>query len=162
MSGATAGAASRPLNESKPALPNLDRLSPFLRGLPLEFESIEPARVVASMELGPDQHTPWGVVHGGAYTTAIESVASVGASAAVLERGQFAVGVNNNTDFIRPLVAGKVQIVGEPIQQGATQQLWLVVVTRASDGKLLARGQVRLQNVVLPDTPPTSQPDATS
>ena len=70
---------------------------------------------------------------------------------------QLRFGVNNNTYFIRPLVAGKVQIVGEPIQQGATQQLWQVVITHASDGKLLARGQVRLQNVALPDTPPANQ-----
>ena len=97
---------------------SLDIRSAFLRGLPLEFESIEPTRVVGSMQLGPDQHTPWGVVHGGAYTTAIESVASVGASTAVLDRGQFAVGVNNNTDFLRPLVTGKVLVVAEPVQQG--------------------------------------------
>lgn len=127
----------------------VENLSPFLRGLPLEFESIGPTRVVASMELGPDQHTPWGVVHGGAYTTAIESAASLGASAAVLDRGQFAVGVNNNTDFLRPLVAGRARVVAEPIQQGATQQLWQVAITRADDGKLIARGQVRLQNVPL-------------
>lgn len=124
-------------------------VSAFLRGLQLEFESIEPTRVVGSMQLGTDQHTPWGVVHGGAYTTAIESAASLGASAAVLDRGQFAVGVNNNTDFLRPLVAGRVRLVAEPIQQGATQQLWQVAITRADDGKLLARGQVRLQNVPL-------------
>ncbi len=74
--------------------PSLDNLSAFLRGLPLEVEVVEPTRVVATMELGPDPHKPWGVVHGGAYTTAIESVASVGASSAVWERGQFAVGLN--------------------------------------------------------------------
>ena len=142
-------------------LPSLDHLSLFLRGLPMQYESVGATRVLASIELGLDQHTPWGVVHGGAYTTAIESVASVGASAAVLERGQFAVGVNNNTDFIRPLIAGKVQVVGEPIQQGATQQLWQVVITRASDGKLLARGQVRLQNVPLPDTSAASHAEPT-
>lgn len=137
----------------------LDNLSPFLRGLPLEFESIGPTLVVASMELGPDQHTPWGVVHGGAHTTAIESAASLGASAAVLDRGQFAVGVNNNTDFLRPLVAGKVRLVAEPVQQGATQQLWQVTITRAGDGKLVARGHVRLQNVPLPDAA-SAAPDA--
>jgi 1,4-dihydroxy-2-naphthoyl-CoA hydrolase len=131
-------------------LPNLDGVGPFLKTLGMKFEEIEPKRVVASMELGPDHHTPWGVVHGGAYTTAIESVASVGASAAVLERGQFAVGVNNNTDFLRPLVKGRVHIVAEPIHQGATQQLWLVTITKEDDGKLVARGQVRLQNVALP------------
>ncbi len=130
-------------------LPNLDHPSAFLAALGMQFESVEPGRVVASIELGSDQHTPWGVVHGGAYTTAIESAASVGASAAVLDRGQFAVGVNNITDFIRPLVSGRVNIVAEPIHQGATQQLWQVTVSRADDGKLVARGQVRLQNVPL-------------
>jgi uncharacterized protein (TIGR00369 family) len=130
-------------------LPNFDHPSAFLAALGMQFESVEPGRVVASIELGPDQHTPWGVVHGGAYTTAIESAASVGASAAVLDRGQFAVGVNNITDFVRPLVRGRVKIVAEPIHQGATQQLWQVTVSRADDGKLVARGQVRLQNVPL-------------
>lgn len=103
------------------------------------------------MELGPDHHTPWGVVHGGVYAAAIETVATLGASAAVLEREQSAVGVNNITDFIRPMVAGKVEIVAEPIQQGSTQQLWQVSITRSGDGKLVARGQVRLQNVPLPE-----------
>jgi uncharacterized protein (TIGR00369 family) len=126
-------------------------LSTFLRGLPLEFETIEPTCVVGSIELGPDQRTPWGVVHGGAYTTAIESAATVGASAAVYEAGQFAVGVNNNTDFLRPLVAGRVHVLAEPIMQGRTQQLWQVAITRAEDGRLVARGQVRLQNVPLRD-----------
>ena len=132
------------------SLPSLQHLPAFLAALGMEFETVEPSRVVAWIELGPDQHTPWGVVHGGAYTTAIESAASVGASAAVLERGQFAVGVNNITDFVRPLVKGRVRVVAEPIHQGATQQLWEVNITRAEDGKLVARGQVRLQNVDLP------------
>jgi uncharacterized protein (TIGR00369 family) len=107
-------------------------------------------RVTGVVELGPDQHTPWGVVHGGVYCTTIESAASIGASAAVADRGQFAVGVNNNTDFIRPMTAGRLDVVAEPIQQGRTLQLWQVTLTRADDGKLVARGQVRLQNVPLP------------
>lgn len=118
-------------------------------GVPLEVESVEPTRVVAYAELGPEQHTPWGVVHGGAYAATIETMATLGASRAVAERGQYSVGVNNNTDFLRPLVAGRVQVVAEAIQQGATQQLWLVEIRRADDGKLVARGQVRLQNVAL-------------
>jgi len=131
-------------------LPDLDGVGRFLTALGMKIESVQPNRVTASMEVGLDHRTPWGVVHGGTYTTAIESVASVGASAAVLERGQFAVGVNNNTDFVRPLVKGRVRIVAEPIHQGATQQLWEVSITKEDDGKLVAHGQVRLQNVPLP------------
>ena len=139
-------------------LPSFERLSPFVAALGMEFDTIEAVRVVAWVELGPNQHTPWGVVHGGAYTTAIETAASVGASAAVLERGQFAVGVNNITDFVRPMVRGRVQVVAKPIHQGSTQQLWEVNITRADDGKLVAHGQVRLQNVDLPTPTGTDRP----
>ena len=107
------------------------------------------SRVTGHVELGPDQHTPWGVVHGGLYCSVVESAASIGASLAVRDRGQFAVGVNN-TDFVRPMTAGRLDVVAEPIQQGRTLQLWQVVLTRSEDGKLVARGQVRLQNVALP------------
>jgi len=107
-------------------------------------------RVTGVVDLGPDQHTPWGVVHGGVYCTVIESAASIGASAAVVDRGQFAVGVNNNTDFLRSMTSGRLMVLAEPVQQGRIQQLWQVTLTRAEDGKLVARGQVRLQNVPLP------------
>ena len=132
-------------------LPQLDRPSAFLKALGLRLDLIEPARVVGSIDVGPDHHTPWGVVHGGTFTTAIESAASVGASLAVIDRGQFAVGVNNNTDFLRPIVRGRLILVAEAVHQGVTQQLWQVTLSR-DDGKLVARGQVRLQNVSLPDS----------
>lgn len=106
-------------------------------------------RVIGAVELSPEHHTPWGVVHGGVYCAVIESAASLGASAAVADRGQFAVGVNNSTDFLRPMTAGRLDVLAEPVQQGRTLQLWLVTLTR-DDGKTVARGQVRLQNVPLP------------
>ena len=122
----------------------------WLEGLGLVFHEIGGTRVTAHLDLGPQHHTPWGVVHGGVYTTAIESVASVGASAAVVELGQFAVGVNNSTDFLRSMRAGRVDIVGEPVIQGRVQQLWRIDVTRHEDGKAIALGHVRLQNIPLP------------
>jgi len=140
---------------SQSRLPQLDRPGAFLKALGMQFEAIGPDRVVGSIDVGPDHHTPWGVVHGGTFTTAIESAASVGASLAVVDRGQFAVGVNNNTDFLRPIVSGRLTLVAEAVHQGATQQLWQVSLTR-EDGRLVARGQVRLQNVSLPDPGPPS------
>lgn len=124
--------------------------SPFVAASGFVPTEISGTRVVGHVQVGPSQHTPWGVVHGGLYCTVIESAASIGASVAVSERGQFAVGVNNSTDFLRPMTAGRLEVVAEPIQQGRTLQLWLVILTRADDGKLVARGQVRLQNVPLP------------
>lgn len=122
----------------------------FVQATGFRTTEISGTRVTGTVELGPDQHTPWGVVHGGVYCAVVESAASVGASTAVRERGQFAVGVNNNTDFLRAMTEGRLDVVAEPVQQGRTQQLWQVLLTRADDGKLVARGQVRLQNVPLP------------
>jgi len=129
---------------------DLTAASTFVAAMAFEVAEADGSRVTGSVELGPDQHTPWGVVHGGVYSSVVESAASIGASLAVRERGQFAVGVNNNTDFLRPMTAGRLDVVAEPVQQGRTLQLWQVLLTRADDGKLVARGQVRLQNVPLP------------
>jgi 1,4-dihydroxy-2-naphthoyl-CoA hydrolase len=133
-------------------LPGVDRSSgsAFVAATGFDVGEISGTRVTGTVDLGPDQHTPWGVVHGGVYCAVVESAASIGASAAVADRGQFAVGVNNSTDFLRPVTTGRLDVVAEPVQQGRTLQLWLVQLTRAEDGKLVARGQVRLQNVPLP------------
>jgi len=124
--------------------------SEFVRVAGLGFEEIGGSKVRGWIELGEHHHTPWGVVHGGVYATAVESAASVGASAAVEERGQFAVGVSNSTEFLRPMKEGRVDVVAEPVIQGRSQQLWQVIITRSEDGKEIARGQLRLQNVPLP------------
>jgi 1,4-dihydroxy-2-naphthoyl-CoA hydrolase len=133
-------------------LPSVDltAASAFVAATKFDVTESGGSRVTGTVDLGPDQHTPWGVVHGGVYCSVIESAASVGASTAVADRGQFAVGVNNNSDFVRPMTSGVLDVMAEPIQQGRTLQLWQVVLTRADDGKLVARGQVRLQNVPLP------------
>jgi 1,4-dihydroxy-2-naphthoyl-CoA hydrolase len=125
---------------------NLEGESAFMKLLGLSFEEMGPERVVAFFETGVDFHQPWGLVHGGVFTAVIETAATTGAYQAVKDRGQLAVGVNNVTDFLRPHQQGRLRVVAEPLQQGKSQQLWQVIVER-EDGKTVARGQVRLQNV---------------
>jgi uncharacterized protein (TIGR00369 family) len=132
----------------------------FLTALGLRFTEISPTRVRGEIQLGPDHHTPWGVVHGGVYTTAVETAASAGASAAVFDRGQVAVGVANSTDFLRSETSGAVEVVAEAIHQGRSQQLWQVAITSTDTGKLLARGQLRLANVPAAGLPNTVVPDS--
>lgn len=45
------------------------------------------------------------------------------------------------------MAEGAVDVVAEPIFRGRSQQLWAVEITRQSDGKLVARGQLRLHNL---------------
>ena len=128
-------------------MPDLTGSSELLRLLEIDFEEVSPTRVTGSIAADERHHQPWGLVHGGLYTTAIESFATVGAYEAVKDLGQQAVGVSNVTDFLRPHRTGRLQVVAVPVQQGRTQQLWQVEIRRPDDGKLIARGQVRLQNV---------------
>jgi uncharacterized protein (TIGR00369 family) len=100
-------------------------------------------------------HQPWGLVHGGLYTTVVETFATVGAFAAVKDRGQQAVGVSNATDFLRPHRAGRLNVLATPVHQSRTQQLWQVEIRRRDDDKLVARGQVRLQNIEAPAAAPS-------
>ena len=126
-----------------------EALSPFLRGSGLVFKTMTRTEVIGTIDAGPDHHTPWGVVHGGLYATAVENTTSVGASLAVADEGMFAVDQMNQTDFIRAHTEGRLHVKAWPIHQGRTGQLWQCDITR-EDGKLVAQGRVRLQNVPMP------------
>ena len=121
--------------------------SEFMALLDIEFEERGPTRVAGWVAADERHHQPWGLVHGGLYTTVIETSATTGAFEAVQDQGQMAVGGTNVTDFLRPHRTGRLAVVATPIQQGRTQQLWQVEIRRPEDQKLVARGQVRLQNI---------------
>jgi 1,4-dihydroxy-2-naphthoyl-CoA hydrolase len=120
--------------------------SAFLSGAGLVLDEVGPSRVIGHIILGPDHHTPWGIVHGGVYATAVESAASVGASAAVRDQGLVAVGLTNTTHFLRPLTSGRVTVTAVALNQGRTQQLWRVDIKDPA-GRLVVHGELRLQNI---------------
>ncbi|WP_051162102.1 PaaI family thioesterase [Nocardia brevicatena] len=137
--------------KSSRQLPSVDLTDAgrFVAASGFVVDQLSATSVSGHVDLGPDHHTPWGVVHGGVYATIVETAASIGASAAVMDRGEFAVGVHNATDFLRPTTECRASVVAEPLHQGRTQQLWQVVIADSATGKTLARGQVRLQNMPL-------------
>ncbi len=93
----------------------------------------------------PAVHQPAGILHGGIHAWINETVASVAATAWFGDRGQV-VGVSNQTDFFRAVRDGELTSVGTPLHRGRSQQVW-VVETRDHTDRLVARGQVRLQNL---------------
>jgi uncharacterized protein (TIGR00369 family) len=100
--------------------------------------------VVMEWEVGPQHHQPMGIVHGGVYCAAIESVCSIGATIDATERfGRTAVGLENHTSFIRAVRSGKLRAVATPITRGRNTQVWEAKVTNEA-GELLATGRVRL------------------
>jgi uncharacterized protein (TIGR00369 family) len=125
---------------------SLESSGAFVRAAGLELDEVSGTRVTGHIDLSDQHHTPWGIVHGGVYATAIESAASIGASAAVRERGMVAVGLTNTTHFLRSVTSGHARVEAEALNQGRSQQLWRVGVRDEGD-RLLAHGEVRLQNL---------------
>lgn len=117
----------------------------FNDALGIRFDVLEADRVVLSLDIGPHLYQPYGIVHGGVWCSVIESAASIGGALWFGDRGNV-VGVSNHTDFLRAVDSGTATATATPIHQGRLQQLWLVEI-RHDDDRLLARGEVRLQNL---------------
>ena len=117
----------------------------FVQHLGIHMTEVTGDRVVAEWEAAPKHHQPYGIVHGGVHCSVVETLASVGAAAWLGEQGQV-VGVNNNTDFYRAVREGRMTSTATPLHRGRLQQVW-VVETEDPEGRTVARGQVRLQNL---------------
>ena len=122
--------------------------APFDKELGLAFTEISPERTRAHLDVVPKLLQPMGIVHGGVYCAMVESLASVAAYTwlAANSGAGSVVGVNNNTDFLRAISSGMVYGTATPLHRGRRQQLWQVAIVDAND-RLVARGQVRLQNL---------------
>jgi 1,4-dihydroxy-2-naphthoyl-CoA hydrolase len=122
--------------------------APFDKELGLVFTEISPDRTQAQLDVQSKLLQPMGIVHGGVHCAMVESLASVAAYTWLNANGGggSVVGVNNNTDFLRAISSGTIRGTAIPIHRGRRQQLWQVTIVDPDD-RLVARGQVRLQNL---------------
>jgi uncharacterized protein (TIGR00369 family) len=99
--------------------------------------------VIAEVEIGPQHHQAYGIVHGGVLSGMIETVASVGAALAAMPRGQSVVGLENSTSFLTAVREGKLRATARPLARGRRTHVWEATVTDA-EGRMVASGRVRL------------------
>jgi 1,4-dihydroxy-2-naphthoyl-CoA hydrolase len=69
-----------------------------------------------------------GLVHGGVYASIAESLASVGTGLAVLPEGKQAMGLSNQTSFLRPITHGTIHAVATRKHRGRTTWVWEVEI----------------------------------
>ena len=118
----------------------------FVDWLGLEFVELSGDSVVCTWTAEPRMHQPYGIVHGGIHCSVVETLASLGAALWLGDQGKV-VGVNNNTDFYRAVSEGTLTSTATPLHRGRSQQVWVVETVADDSGKVIARGQVRLQNL---------------
>jgi uncharacterized protein (TIGR00369 family) len=111
----------------------------------LTLDELSADRLQVTWTVSPQVHQPNGILHGGVHCWIVETVASIGGATWFGDQG-VVVGVSNQTDFFRAVRDGRLVSVGTPVHRGRSQQVW-DVETRDDAGRLVARGQVRLQNL---------------
>jgi uncharacterized protein (TIGR00369 family) len=83
------------------------------------------ARVIVRDEL----KQPAGLVHGGVYASIAESMASLGTAAAVMPDGKLAMGLSNQTSFLRPITQGTINAVAIRKHAGRSTWVWEVEIS---------------------------------
>jgi uncharacterized protein (TIGR00369 family) len=71
---------------------------------------------------------PAGLVHGGVHAAVAESLASFGTAIAVMPQGKLAMGLSNQTSFLRPITQGAIDAKATRRHRGRTTWVWEVEI----------------------------------
>jgi 1,4-dihydroxy-2-naphthoyl-CoA hydrolase len=122
----------------------MNALPGWVREMEIHITAASADEVTCAWTVGEKHLQAYGIVHGGVYCGVIETLASVGAALVAMPRGQRVVGLENSTSFIRAVRAGtRLSAEAHPVTRGRSSQMWEATV-RDPDGKLVAKGHVRL------------------
>ena len=95
----------------------------------LRTETVEMTdeRVVATLDTDTQPVLqPMGIVHGGVYASMAEGLTSEATFRAVYPDGNLAVGMSNQTSFLRPISKGTIHMEARRRHKGRTTWLWEV------------------------------------
>ncbi len=109
----------------------------------LEVIEIEDERATGTLPITDRARQPFGLVHGGAYATVAESLASQATVRAVYADGMIAVGLSNHTSFLRPATGTTLHAEARCRHRGRTTWVWEVDFTD-EEGHLCALARVTM------------------
>ncbi len=104
----------------------------------MQFLEISPDRVLAALEVREEVKQPWGILHGGAIATLLDTAAGAGA-VANLARGQQSVTVEIKVNFIGAVRGGRVTVEAVPLHRGRSTMIW-ESRARDAEGRIVAAG----------------------
>ena len=116
----------------------------------LEILEISDEIVRGRVAVREDLKQPAGLVHGGVYAAIAESLATNGTAASVFAQGNTAMGLSNQTSFLRPITSGSIQGVARPRHRGRTTWVWEVELSD-DDDRLCAITRVTVAVRPLPE-----------
>lgn len=119
------------------ALPSTGQINDALVGFDrlygLQLLEIEQESVSATVTVRDELKQPAGLVHGGLLASIAESLTSIATALAVLPEGNVAVGLSNNTSFMRPITEGAIHAQATRLHRGRSTWVWDVRFTDDED-----------------------------
>jgi 1,4-dihydroxy-2-naphthoyl-CoA hydrolase len=95
----------------------------------LEITELSADSVRGLVQVRDELKQPGGLIHGGVYAAMAESLASTGTAAVVMPEGKIAVGLSNQTSFLRPITQGTICGTATAKHRGRTTWVWEVELT---------------------------------
>lgn len=97
--------------------------------LGIEFLEVGDNYLTARMPVDHRTKQPMGIMHGGASCVLAETVGSTAAQFCVDSNKYYCVGLDINTNHIRPMREGYVIATAKPFHLGNTTQVWNIEIT---------------------------------
>ena len=120
-------------------------------------EADEIGRCAGHLPVRPGVCQPMGIIHGGVYAAIAETLASMGTWFGVRDDGMVALGLSNNTSFLRPITDGTISAIATRKHRGRTTWVWEVECSD-DEGRLCTLTRVTMAVRDAPAEPP--QPGA--
>lgn len=95
----------------------------------LRMTELSDHRVAGQVQVREELLQPTGLVHGGVYAAIAESLASWGTARRVIPEGRTAVGLSNQTSFLRPVTDGTIHALAVSRHRGRTTWVWEVEIS---------------------------------
>jgi 1,4-dihydroxy-2-naphthoyl-CoA hydrolase len=119
----------------------------------LRITAVSPDEVCGEVVIGPQHLQPAGLVHGGVLLAMAESLTSMATHAAVMADGQAAIGMSQQTTFMRPFRHGTISARGLPRHRGRSTWIWDVEFTDDAE-RVCALSRVTVAVRPMPDSQP--------
>jgi 1,4-dihydroxy-2-naphthoyl-CoA hydrolase len=124
--------------------------SPFDELIGGEVLSVDPDDARARVAMREELAQPFGLMHGGVYSSAIEGLCSLATAVQVWDDGMIAVGQAINVNFVRPVTEGRAEVRARARHRGRTTWLWDVEVVDDQE-RLCATGTMTMAVRPRPD-----------
>ncbi len=120
-----------------------DLLSHFDGILGTEWIDDDPDNARARVPMRDELRQPVGLMHGGVFSTLIESVCSRATALAVMGDGMMAMGQSISVSFLRPVTKGHAEVSARARHRGRTTWVWEAEV-RDAEERLCALAQMTI------------------